>query len=69
MVAALAPAIPPPMITTQAGATPGTPPSSTPLPPAVRCNAFAPTCTDIRPAISLIGDSSGRLPSAAVTVS
>ena len=75
MVAALAPAIPPPMTTTRAGATPGTPPSSTPRPPVVccralmRCRVLAPTWTDMRPAISLIGDSSGRLPSAAVTVS
>ncbi len=34
--AALSPAIPPPMTTTFAGATPGTPPISTPRPPWVR---------------------------------
>jgi outer membrane protein insertion porin family len=51
------------------GATPGTPESRIPLPPFAICSAQAPTWVASRPAISDIGVSSGRLPSAAVTVS
>ena len=40
-----------------------------PLPPFAICSAQAPTWGASRPAISDIGVSSGRLPSAAVTVS
>ena len=67
--AALVPETPPPRITTFAGGTPGTPPSSTPIPPFAFCSEAAPTCTDMRPATSLIGVSSGSEPSVAVTVS
>ncbi len=66
---AFAPATPPPMTTTLPGATPGTPPSSTPRPPLAFCNAYAPACIDNRPATSDIGVNSGNDPSLAVTVS
>ncbi len=66
---ALVPATPPPRMTTRAGATPGTPPSSTPKPPFAFCRAVAPTWIDMRPATSLIGVSSGSERSGAVTVS
>ena len=62
--AAFAPALPPPRMTTFAGATPGTPPSSLPMPPASFSRHFAPTCTAIRPATSLIGASNGKPPPA-----
>jgi len=42
---------------------------ATPKPPLAFCSEVAPTCTDMRPATSLIGVSSGRLPSGQVTVS
>ncbi len=67
--AACVPETPPPNITTFAGGTPGTPPSSTPEPPFAFCRQLAPTCTDMRPATSLMGVSSGSEPSGAVTVS
>ena len=69
MRAAWVPETPPPMITTRAGATPGTPPSSMPAPPCAFSRQWAPTCTDMRPATSLMGASSGRPPRAFVTVS
>ena len=69
MRAALVPDTPPPRITTLAAGTPGTPPSSTPMPPCSFSRQCAPTCTAIRPATSLIGASSGSPPRASVTVS
>ena len=57
------------MISTSAGSTPGTPPSSTPLPPYTFSRYFAPSWTAIRPATSLIGVSSGSSPDASCTVS
>ena len=47
--------MPPPMITTSPGGTPGTPARSVPRPPRVFCRKLAPTTTDIRPATSDIG--------------
>src|SRR6266446_5124384 len=55
MSAALLPATPPPRITTSAGGTPGTPPSSTPRPPFSFSRQRAPTCGAIRPATSALG--------------
>src|ERR1039458_8331702 len=52
--------MPPPRMTTLPGATPGTPPSRMPRPPAGRSRYCAPTCTLMRPATSLIGVSRGR---------
>ena len=69
MRAALVPETPPPSTTTFAGATPGTPPSRTPAPPCSFSRQCAPTCTDMRPATSLIGASSGSAPDRSVTVS
>src|SRR5207245_9291431 len=69
MRAAFAPTTPPPMITTSAGNTPGTPPSRMPLPPYTFSRYFAPSCTAIRPATSLIGVSNGNSPDASGTVS
>jgi hypothetical protein len=40
--------------------TPGTPPNNKPLPPQCFCKQQAPTCTDIRPATSLIGRKRGK---------
>ena len=60
--AAWVPETPPPRITTFAGGTPGTPPSSTPRPPLAFCRQAAPTWIDMRPATSLIGVSSGSEP-------
>ncbi len=57
------------MIRTSAGSTPGTPPSSIPLPPYTFSRYLAPSCTAIRPATSLIGVSSGRSPEGSCTVS
>ena len=62
MTAAFNPATPPPITTTRPGATPGTPPSSTPRPPLGLCRAEAPTCVANRPATSLMGASSGSVP-------
>ena len=58
----LIPTTPPPMITTSAGGTPGTPPSRTPLPPKTFSRYLAPSWTAIRPATSDIGVSSGSSP-------
>ena len=59
------------MRTLMAAATAGaaTPPSSTPMPPLDFSRCAAPACTDIRPATSLIGASSGSPPPGPVTVS
>ncbi len=57
------------MISTSAGSTPGTPPSRMPLPPNTFSRYFAPSCTAIRPATSLIGVSSGSSPVDSCTVS
>ena len=51
---------PPPITSTCAGGTPGTPPSSMPRPPFDRSRNCAPTCVAIRPATSDIGVSSGN---------
>ena len=59
MRAALTPDVPPPSTTTLPGNTPGTPPSSTPVPPWCLLSRLPPTNTDILPAISLIGSSNG----------
>ena len=69
IIAACVPTTPPPRITTLPGATPGTPPSRMPLPPFGFSRKCAPACTDMRPATSDIGASSGSPPVAAVTVS
>src|SRR5438132_8176652 len=57
---AFTPEVPPPRMTTRPGKTPGTPPSKTPLPPLYLARKLAPITTDMRPAISLIGSSSGK---------
>src|SRR5260221_673752 len=67
--AAWLPATPPPRITTSAGGTPGTPPSSTPRPPFSFSRQRAPTCGAMRPATSDIGVNSGSVPWGDVTVS
>ncbi len=69
MSAAWVPATPPPRMTTSAGGTPGTPPSSTPRPPFSFSRQRAPTCGAMRPATSDIGVSSGSVPCGLVTVS
>ena len=69
ILAASVPETPPPMMVTRAAGVPGTPPSRRPAPPAGLSRARAAACTDIRPATSLIGVSSGSLPSAVCTVS
>ena len=69
MVAAFRPATPPPITTTRAGATPGTPPGSTPRPPDGFISAYAPTWGASLPATSDIGASSGSAPFAVWTVS
>ena len=69
MRAAFAPTTPPPMMTTFAAGTPGTPPSSMPRPPCSISKQCAPAWIDMRPATSDIGASSGRPPRASVTVS
>ena len=66
---ALPPAIPAPRTTTSAPGTPGTPASSTPLPPCVVWRWWAPASTARRPATSLIGARSGKVPSGPWTVS
>ena len=50
------------MITTRPGATPGTPPSSSPRPPNGFSRKYAPACEASRPATSDIGASSGSAP-------
>ena len=47
---AAVPTTPPPTMTTRAGRTPGTPPSSTPRPPLAFWSVQAPTCGARRPA-------------------
>ena len=69
MVAAFIPETPAPSTSTWAGRTPGTPPMSTPRPPAYRSRNRAAACGAIRPATSLIGASSGSERSGRVTVS
>ncbi len=59
ILAAFTPTVPPPMMTTLAGATPVTPPSSTPEPPWFFCRCVAPAWMARRPATSLMGASSG----------
>lgn len=69
ILAALVPTVPPPRITTLAGATPGTPPRRTPRPPLGFSRNWAPTWGAIRPATSLMGTRRGRVPSGSWTVS
>ena len=69
MWAAWVPTTPPPMTTTLAGSTPGTPPSSIPLPPLTFSSAWAAAWMESRPATSDIGASRGRPPAGEVTVS
>src|SRR5829696_7222447 len=61
--------MPPPITTTRPGATPGTPPSRMPRPPSGFSRKYAPACAARRPAISLIGASSGSRRSSVSTVS
>lgn len=68
-LAACVPTTPPPITSTFAGATLGTPPKSTPRPPLAFCNVHAPTWGARRPATSDIGASNGRPPRSSVTVS
>ena len=67
--ALLVPTVPPPRMTTLPRRTPGTPESSTPLPPCSFSSCTAPTCTAMRPATSLIGFRSGSCPSSVWMVS
>jgi hypothetical protein len=67
--AAFVPTTPPPMMTTRAAGTPGTPPNSTPRPPFIFSRYCAPTCTAMRPATSDIGVRSGSVPRRSVIVS
>ena len=60
--AAFRPALPAPSTTTRAGETPATPPMRSPRPPAGRSRWWAPAWVAMRPAISLIGASSGQCP-------
>ena len=69
ILAAFSPTTPPPTTAVRPRGTPGTPPSRIPEPPQVRCRWWAPSWMAIRPATSLIGVSSGRLPSSEVIVS
>src|SRR3546814_20593875 len=69
MRAALYPTTPPPMITTSADGTPGTPPSKTPLPPCALSIPCPPAWHDLRQATSPIGASRGRPPCTPVTLS
>src|SRR3954451_9280759 len=57
------------MISTRPGATPATPPSSRPRPPSGFSRKYAPACAERRPAISLIGASSGKARFSVSTVS
>jgi hypothetical protein len=66
---ALVPTTPAPMITMWPAATPGTPPSSNPMPPFDFSRWAAPAWIAIRPATSLIGASRGKPPPAPVMVS
>ena len=69
MNAAFIPTTPPPITSTVAAATPGTPPSRMPRPPSGFSSMNAPACVAILPATSLIGASSGSRPSPSTTVS
>jgi hypothetical protein len=69
MNAAFLPTTPPPITSTVAAATPGTPPRRIPLPPSGFSSMNAPACVAILPATSLIGASSGRRAAASSTVS
>ena len=69
MCAAWVPTTPPPMMTTLAGRTPGTPPSSIPFPPFTRSRAWAAAWIESRPATSDMGARRGRPPAGEVTVS
>ncbi len=69
IIAAFMPTTPPPITSTFAAATPGTPPSRMPLPPSGFSSMNAPAWVAILPATSLIGASSGSLPSRSSTVS
>ena len=67
--AAFMPTTPPPITSTVAAATPGTPPSRMPRPPSGFSSMNAPAWVAILPATSLIGASRGRRPLASSTVS
>ena len=67
--AAFSPDTPPPMTMTLAGATPGTPPGSTPRPPLNFIRLYAPTCGASRPATSDMGASNGSERFGSCTVS
>ena len=69
MNAAFVPTTPPPITSTVAAATPGTPPSRIPRPPICFSSMKAPAWVAILPATSLIGASNGRRPSSSTTVS
>ena len=69
MKAAFMPTTPPPMMSTVAAATPGTPPSRIPRPPIGFSSMKAPAWVAILPATSLIGASRGKRPRASSTVS
>ena len=69
MNAAFRPTAPPPITSTVAEATPGTPPSRMPRPPSGFSRKNAPACVAILPATSLIGASKGSRPRASSTVS
>ena len=58
--AACVPTTPPPIMVTLPLGTPGTPPRSTPEPPSCLVKKWAPICTAMRPATSLIGTKSGK---------
>jgi hypothetical protein len=69
MRAAFAPTTPAPRMVILAGGTPGTPPSRIPMPPCAFSSECAPACTDMRPATSDMGASSGSPPRGEVMVS
>ena len=69
ILAASVPATPPPMMVTRAAGVPGTPPSSSPAPPFGLSRQLAAAWMAIRPATSLMGLSSGNVPSGSSTVS
>ncbi len=69
MKAAFMPTAPPPITSTLAAATPGTPASRMPRPPNGFSSMYAPAWVAIFPAISDIGARSGSRPSRSSTVS
>ncbi len=69
MRAAFKPTTPPPSTSTRAGATPGTPQNSRPMPPLCFKRVSAAEKTAMRPATSDMGASRGRPPFLSVTVS